>query len=296
MLTNLFWAINATLARGYVNEVAPVAMNLFRWLGAFIILTPFALRNTLKLRADIKKSLLPLIGLAILSITLYNSLLYLSAHFTTAINITLINTLIPVATLLFAWRILANKPQLMQLVGMAVSIVGVLLILTQGEIQRLVSLSFSQGDLFMVAAVAVWALFTVLLRKLSLPFTPIVMLYLLILFGLPFLMLAYVIEALFFQFYWPSIEHIGLLAYLWIFPSLLAYLFWTNGVQKIGAEGASLSINLMPFFGALLAILFLGESIYWFHIIGGLCSLLGMLLALVPVHKLLEYLGFQGVN
>jgi len=285
VLTNLFWAINATLARGYMDQVAPIAINLFRWLGAFVLLTPFALPGTIKNWPVIRPKLLPLTGLAILSITLYNSLLYFSANFTTAVNITLINTLIPVATLLIAWRVLGNRPRLLQLIGITVSIIGVLLILTQGQLLQLLTLSLGQGDLLMLAAVTSWSLFTVLLKKISIKLSPIIVLYVLIMLGLPFLIFAYGIEALFFRFYWPSLSHMGLLAYLWVFPSILAYIFWTYGVQKIGAEVASLSITLMPLFGAILAITFLGESIYWFHIAGGMCSLFGMILALISPEK-----------
>ena len=286
LMTNLFWAINAILARGFMPEVAPIAMNLFRWLGAFLILTPFALPRMIKSWPVIRPHLFPLSGLAILSIVFYNSLLYLAANFTTAVNITLINTLIPIATLLIAWRVLGNRPRLLQSIGMAISILGVLLILTKGHLAHLLSLKFSQGDLFMIAAVVVWALFTVLLKKLSLKLPAITVLYVLVMLGLPFLMLAYAIEAMFFKFYFPSFEHLNLFAYLWIFPSILAYIFWTNGVVRLGAESASLSITLMPLFGAALAIIFLNESIYWFHIAGGICSLIGMLLALLPVNKL----------
>jgi len=293
LMTNLFWAINAILARSYMPEVAPIAMNLFRWFGVFILLTPFCLPRVIKNWPMIRPHLLALSGLAILSIVFYNSLLYLAANFTTVVNITLINTLIPIATLLMAWRVLGNRPRLMQFLGMVISILGVLLILTKGQLLHLLSLKFSQGDLLMVAAVVVWALFTVLLKKLSLKLSSINVLYLLIMLGLPFLMVAYAIEAVFFKFYLPSFEHISLFAYLWVFPSILAYIFWTNGVLRLGAESASLSITLMPLFGAVLAIIFLDESIFWFHIAGGVCSLLGMLFALLPANKLAVFFKFN---
>ncbi|MEJ6120559.1 DMT family transporter [Vibrio sp. 2-Bac 85] len=293
LMTNLFWAINAILARSYMPEVAPIAMNLFRWFGVFILLTPFCLPRVIKNWAMIRPHLSALTGLAILSIVFYNSLLYLAANFTTVVNITLINTLIPIATLLMAWRVLGNRPRLMQFLGMVISILGVLLILTKGQLLHLLSLKFSQGDLLMVAAVVVWALFTVLLKKLSLKLSSINVLYLLIMLGLPFLMVAYAIEAVFFKFYLPSFEHISLFAYLWVFPSILAYIFWTNGVLRLGAESASLSITLMPLFGAVLAIVFLDESIFWFHIAGGMCSLLGMLFALLPANKLAVLFKFN---
>ena len=293
LMTNLFWAINAILARSYMPEVAPIAMNLFRWFGVFILLTPFCLPRVIKNWAMIRPHLLALTGLAILSIVFYNSLLYLAANFTTVVNITLINTLIPIATLLMAWRVLGNRPRLMQFLGMVISILGVLLILTKGQLLHLLSLKFSQGDLLMVAAVVVWALFTVLLKKLSLKLSSINVLYLLIILGLPFLIVAYAIEAVFFKFYLPSFEHISLFAYLWVFPSILAYIFWTNGVLRLGAESASLSITLMPLFGAVLAIVFLDESIFWFHIAGGMCSLLGMLFALLPANKLAVLFKFN---
>lgn len=288
-LTNLFWAINATLARGYVGEIPPIAMNTFRWLGAFVLLTPFALPNLLKNWSLIRFKFLPLFGLAILAISLYNSLLYISANFTSTINITLINTLIPVFTSLIAWKLLNNRPKIMQIIGLLLSMLGVLLILTQGNINTLLTLAFSQGDLIMLAAVACWALFTVLLKKLDIKLSPITLLYTLIVLGLPALTLAYLLELYFYRFYIPSLSEFGLFAYLWIFPSLLAYVFWTNGVHRLGAQAASLSINLMPLFGAVLAITFLGESIYWFHIVGAICSLLGMVLAFGPPNWMVRY-------
>ncbi len=281
-LTNLFWAINATLARGYFTEVAPIAMNTFRWLGAFVLLTPFALRGLIRNWPQIRPKLLPLSGLAICSITLYNSLLYLAANYTTTVNITLLNTMIPVFTLIAAWRLLGNKPRAMQVIGMLVSISGILLILTQGQFDLLLAISFSKGDLVMLVAVACWALYTVLLKRINLQLSPITLLYLLILLGLPWLLLGYGIEAWLFRAYWPSPDHLGLMAYLWVFPSIIAYIFWTQGVRHVGPEGASLSVNLMPLFGAVLAITFLGESIHWFHLAGAACSLLGMVLALGP--------------
>lgn len=281
-LTNLFWAINATLARGYFTEVAPIAMNTLRWLGAFVLLTPFALKGLIHNWPQIKPKLLPLSGLAFLSITLYNSLLYLAANYTTTVNITLLNTMVPVFAIIAAWRLLGNKPRAMQLTGMLLSIIGILLILTQGQLDRLLAISFSQGDLLMLTAVACWAMYTVLLKRIDLQLSPITLLYLLILLGLPWLLLGYAIESWFFRAYWPSPDHLGLMAYLWLFPSIIAYIFWNQGVRYVGAEGTALSTNLMPLFGAALAVTFLDESIHWSHLAGAACSLFGMVLALGP--------------
>ena len=278
-LTNLFWAINATLARSYVDEVTPIAMNLFRWFGAFLILTPFAWRGVRSSWPQIRPRLLPLSGLAACSIALYNSLLYLAANFTTTVNITLLNTMIPVFTLIIAWRLLGNRPRLLQIIGMLASMIGVLMILTQGQLDRLLSVSFGKGDLFMLAAVTSWAFYTVMLKRIDIELSSITLLYVLIMLGLPMLVIGYGFEIWLYRFYWPSITHIGLLAYLWVFPSLLAYIFWVQGVRRIGAEGASLSTNLMPIYGAALAITFLGETIHWYHLAGAACSLVGMILA-----------------
>jgi len=296
VLTNLFWAINATLARGYVEEIPPIAMNTIRWLGAFVILTPFALPNLLENRSLVRCKLLPLMGLAILAISLYNSLLYIAANFTSTINITLINTLIPIFTSLIAWKLLNNRPNAMQIMGLMISMCGVLLILTQGKLTTLLTLAFSQGDLFMLAAVVIWALFTVLLKKLNIQLSPITLLYTLIALGLPFLMFAYLLEMVFYRLYIPSMSELDVFAYLWVFPSIFAYVFWTNGVRRLGAETASLSINLMPLFGAVLAITFLGESIHWFHIVGGTCSLLGMVLAFGPPEWMVRYIRLAKIK
>lgn len=247
-----------------------------------MLLTPFAWRGLVANWSQIRPKLLPLTGLEACSVTLYNSLLYLAANFTTTVNITLLNTMVPVFTLIAAWRVLGNRPRLLQIIGMLVSMTGVLLILTQGQLDRLLSVSFSRGDLFMLGVVASWALYTVLLKRVDISLSPITLLYVLILPGLPLLILAYGVEAWLYRFYWPPLEQLGLFTYLWVFPSIIAYIFWLQGVRHVGAEGVSLSVNLMPLFGAALAITFLGESIHWFHLAGGACSLLGMVLALGP--------------
>jgi drug/metabolite transporter (DMT)-like permease len=275
----LAWAGNALIARASAGLLPPVGLSFWRWTTALLILLPFTARGVWRHRQVLLERRWQVIALSALSISSYNTLLYLAAQSTTAINITLVNTGLPVAAFIWTLIILRELPTRATVLGALLSFCGLLVILTTGQPQRVLEFQFNPGDLIMVFAVLVWGLYSVLLRRWMLPVPGLTQLAALLLCGVPLLLPFYLWE---FSQVGPmplSLHTAGAVGYTAIFASLVAYLAWNNGVKVLGPGTASLFSYLMPVFTALLGVLLLGEVLRWYHVVGGTLTFLGLLLA-----------------
>lgn len=279
VLTNLFWAGNAILARAVVDDIPPLTLSFWRWLIAFVLILPFGLHHIVQQQREIRCNIKLLCLLAVLSITIYNSVLYLSAHTTTAINITLVSATLPFITLLLAWFIIKQIPNHWQWAGIILSLSGVFIIISRANWQTIVGLSFSNGDILILGIVFCWALYSVLLRKYPIKIHPVGLLTVLIALGTLFILPFYLMEVSVLGAFTMQVEYFFVFAYIGIFPSLLAYLFWNYSISIVGPNMAALSNYLMPVFAALIAIPLLGEQLHLFHFLGGSLVLLGLYLA-----------------
>ena len=279
VLCTLAWAGNALVARATAGILPPIGLSFWRWTTALLLLLPFTLRG-LWLHRHALASRWPRVAvLAGLSISSYNTLLYLAAQSTTAINITLVNTGLPVAAFLWSIVLLRLWPTRMTLLGAGLSFLGLLVILTLGEPARLLSLTFNSGDLIMVIAVFTWGLYSVLLRKWALPVPGMIQLSAMLIFGVPLLLPFYLWELTRTRGMPLAIESALAVAYTAVFASIVAYLAWNNGVKVLGPASASLFSYLMPVFAALLSVVLLGEALRWYHLVGGTFTFVGLLLA-----------------
>ncbi len=279
VVCTLAWAGNALVARATAGLLPPVGLSFWRWTMALLLLLPFTWRALWSHRQVLIIRWLRVAVLAALSISSYNTLLYLAAQSTTAINITLVNTGLPVAAFIWSIVLLRQWPTWMTLLGAALSFIGLLLILTLGEPARLLTLTFNPGDLIMVVAVLAWGLYSVLLRKWVMPVPGIVQLSAMLLFGVPLLLPFYLWELSQTGAMPVSTDTVLAVGYTAIFASLVAYLAWNNGVRVLGPATASLFSYLMPVFAALLSVALLGETLHWYHLAGGSLTFLGLLLA-----------------
>jgi drug/metabolite transporter (DMT)-like permease len=279
VVCTLAWAGNALIARATAGFLPPVGLSFWRWTTALLLLLPFTARGLWQHRVELQAHWKQILVLAALSISTYNTLLYLAAQSTTAINITLVNTGLPVAAFLWSVILLRQWPARGTLIGTLLSFCGLLLILTAGDPARLSALSFNPGDLIMLVAVLAWGLYSVLLRRWPLPVPGLTLLAAMLLAGVPLLLPFYLWE--FGQTgSLPLTPHsLGAIAYTAVLASLMAYLAWNNGVRVLGPATASLFSYLMPVFAALLGVLLLGEALYWYHFLGGALTFLGLLLA-----------------
>lgn len=281
VLGSVFWAGNALVARAVRDDIPPLSLSFWRWSLALVLLLPFVAPTLWRERERIRRGGWRLLVLAAVGIGIYNSLLYSAAHTTEAINLTLVSTCLPLATFLGAGLLLGEWPRRGAWIGLAIAAAGLLLLISRGELQRLLALQFNNGDLLMLLAVFDWALYSLLLRRwaawVELP--SLALLGLMIALCLPMLLPFYLYELATVGGFEVSAANLGAIAYTAVFASLVAYFAWTNGVRVIGASKAALSSYLMPVFTALLGWLLLDEQLQSFHWIGAALIFSGLLLA-----------------
>ncbi|WP_434457937.1 DMT family transporter [Stutzerimonas urumqiensis] len=281
LLACLFWAGNALVARAFFEDIPPLALSFWRWVLALSILLVFVGRDMWHHRSALRRAGWRLWVIAALGIASYNSLLYSAAQTTPAINISLVNTCLPLATFIGGGLLLGEWPRRRAWVGLAIAAVGLLLLISRGEWANLAGLQFTPGDLVMLVAVVVWALYTLLLRRwgsyLTVP--PLVLLTALVTIGTPLILPFYLWELSHVGGFEPSLPNLAAIVYTALFASLIAYLAWNNGVKVVGAAKAAITSYSMPVFVAILGWLLLGEALQPYHWVGGGLIFGGLLLA-----------------
>ncbi|QLC73820.1 DMT family transporter [Pseudomonas sp. LPB0260] len=281
LLAVLCWSGNALVARAFVSEIPPFALSFWRWSLALALLLPFVAAPLWRHRAALRDAGWRLLVLGGLGIAAYNSLLYSAAQTTVAINITLVNTCLPLMTFIGAGLLLGEWPQPRAWWGMGLAAIGLLVLIGQGSLAALMALSFNPGDLIMLLAVADWALYSLLLRRWAsylLPIPPLALLGAFMLLGLPLILPFYLVELARGAHFVVTPGTLGAIGYTAVFASLLAYLAWNHGVRVLGAAKAALANYLMPVFTAVLGWLLLGEGLQPFHWFGGGLIFAGLLL------------------
>ncbi|NVN99992.1 MAG: DMT family transporter [Geobacteraceae bacterium] len=281
VLATLFWAGNFVLGRAVHELIPPVALVFWRWAGALLILLPFALKHV---RTDwplLRKHWLQLFIYAVLGVSCFNTFIYLAMHTTTATNALLLNSTIPVVIVLLSVLFGRTMIPARQWLGMAVSLAGVITIICKGNAGLLRSLSFNPGDLWVMLAVVSWALYTWLLRNRPAGMHPFSFLSAIIFLGLIPLAPLYAIELArgLKMIYGPATA--ASLAYVALFPSILSFVFWNQAVAETSPSRAGLFLHLMPVFGTLLSIAFLGETLHTYHLPGILMIFSGIWLTTV---------------
>ncbi|MCW3150857.1 DMT family transporter [Stutzerimonas stutzeri] len=281
------WSGNALVARAFYDEIPPLGLSFWRWVLATGLLLPFVMRSIWRHRSALLAAGWRLPVLAACGIASYNSLLYSAAQSTEAINLTLVNTCLPLATFLGAGVLLGEWPLRRAWFGMAVAAAGLLYLISRGSWATFSSLSFKTGDLLMLAAVLIWALYTLLLRRWAcfLPIPPLTLLGVLMLLGVPLILPFYLLELNRVGGFAATPGNLGAIAYTAVFASLIAYLAWNHGVKVLGAAKAAMTSYLMPVITAALGWLLLGEALQPFHWIGGALIFSGLLLATRPAFR-----------
>lgn len=284
LIAVLCWSGNALVGRAFHDSIPPLSLSFWRWVLATSLLLPFVAKGIWAHRATLRAAGWRLPVLAAMGIASYNSLLYTAAQSTEAINLTLVNTCLPLATFIGAGFLLGEWPLRRAWFGMAVAAGGLLYLISRGSWQTFASLSFQRGDLIMLLAVLAWALYTLLLRRWArhLLVPPLVLLGVLMLLGLPLILPFYLLELGRVGGFALTPSNLAAIGYTAVFASLVAYVGWNHGVKVVGAGRAAMVMYLMPVFTALLGWLLLGEALRTFHWIGGALIFAGLLLATRP--------------
>jgi len=278
-LANLMWSGNWILGRALRESFDPIALNFWRWLVALLILAPFAAGAAWQKRAVIRRNAGLLTFLALSGVAAFQSLVYLGLESTTAINAVLINASAPVFIVICSWAVDRERAGWRQIAGMLVSFLGVLVIVCQGEAARLLQLEVHRGDAWILLAMPIWGIYSVLVRRCPPELRGAALTFVLAVIGVAILVPLYFASAPRGPLLWPSEAEAAAVLYVAIAASVLAFIFWNRGVAVVGANAAGFTLPLLPVFGTVLAILVLGESFRGFHGAGFATILAGVLLA-----------------
>ena len=277
-LTMLMWSANGIAGRVAIGEVSPMVIVTLRWLISCSLLFAFAFSRIREDWTVLKHHIVRLVLGAIFGFTGFNALFYLSAHHTSAVNMTILQGALPIFVLMGAAIFQHTPLTLLQAIGIPFTLAGVIAVASQGELDVLLNFNFNIGDIGLVIACLSYAIYTLMLRnrpKVSgIGFFAIVAMAAFIT-SLPLLGL----EMALGEAQWPTFEGWMIVAFIGICPSLLAQLFFLKAVELIGPGRAANFTNLVPIFGPLLAIILLGEPFHLYHAVALMLVLGGITLA-----------------
>ena len=280
LASSLFWSGNFFTGKvASLYNLSPFKLSFLRWLLAFLLLFPFTYNRIVKDYKKYKKNLPYILITSILGITIFNSFTYLSLQTSMVINSSIMTSITPLLIIFFSWFIFKTQTNFMQFFGIILSIIGVLLIISKANIANLVNLDFTSGDLWMLAAVFSWGLYSVLLKKIDKSLSQLATLEVMIFFGLIFISPFYIIESINNSYLPKDLNEVLMISYVAIFASITSFFSWNKGVSILGANKASLFLHLIPVFSSIWAIIFLKENFSFFHLLGTTFIIIGIILS-----------------
>ena len=280
ILATLFWSGNFIVGKAAsLFEIPPFTLNFYRWTFAWLILAPFTLKEIIKKKNYILNNIKLILILGITSITVFNSIVYYSLNFTQVISGVLMISTIPVMIIFFCWVFKIEKTNFYQLLGVLFSLMGVVVIVTNADVNKLLNLNFNKGDLWMVIAMLSWAMYSALLRKKKFKLSQISLLQTIISAGLILLLPAYLIEMALGYRVSIHLPFILTLTYVVLFPGLASFFFWIKGISIIGSNRSGIFLHLMPIFSTIMAMLIFKEKFMTFHLIGAALIITGIILS-----------------
>jgi len=278
-LTAFFWSLNWVIGRAIVGHVTPFALTYIRWIVALSLMLPFAWPAIRAHKDVIRRDWKMIVWLGFWGTGLHNAFAYVGLQYTTATNGVILNSSIPILIILLGWLIYRETITRLQALGVAISLAGILVIISRGDPAVLASFEMNQGDLIVLFGMVFWAAYTVFLRMKPAELPGLTLLACCGVVGVTLLFPLMLFELLFLggrvEF---TAATMAAMLYVGIFPSFVGYVFWNRGVQEVGPNVAGIFVHLMPAFGAILAWLFLDERIYLFHVAGIALILAGIAL------------------
>lgn len=275
LIAVLLWSINAIVNKAASTAIDPAAISFYRWALALLVMTPFVLRSVLRNFKMIRKHWWQLAILGALGMMLYQSLAYYAAHSVSATFMGIMNSMIPLLTVIISIFVLRVIPTVGIVLGSILSLCGLVWLVSQGSPSALFSQGLGQGEAMMLVASAAYALYGVLTKRWSIQLSSWDSLYVQVFFGVimlfPNFLLAEDVSL--------NSQNIGLVVFAGIAASIIAPALWIQGVMRLGANTTSIFMNLAPVFTAIIAIFALGEELKSYHLIGGGVVLLGVMLA-----------------
>ena len=279
-LTVTFWAGNFVVGKfASLYEVPPFSLNFYRWFFAWLILAPFTLPEIIKKKDYIIDNYKLFIVLGVTSITIFNSIVYYSLNFTQVISGVLMISTIPVMIMFFSSIFKIEKTNIFQIIGVILSFLGVIIIITKANFEILKNLNFNKGDITMVIAMFSWALYSTLLKRQKYEISQLSLLQVVMSFGLVFLIPVYIIEyQLGFRITLDKPFYL-ILSYVVLLPGLASFILWIKGISMIGANRSGVFLHLMPILSAIMAMIIFNEKFMFYHMLGACFIIIGILLS-----------------
>jgi len=278
-LAPLFWAGNFVFGKPLAEALPPFGINLIRWVLACIVLVPLTLALEGRFPRPARRLWPSLVTMAITGVLLFNALVYLSLEYTTSTNAALINGATPILTMILAATVGFDRLTGRRVSGALVSLAGVGWIVSRGSLEALLNLSFNRGDLIMLVAALLWAVYTILVNRFTRALSPLATMTLITVLALPLLGVIGVYE-LATRPVGPITPVVVLgLIYVGTIASVAAFMAWSVGIRGVAAARGSVFLNLIPVFTAVIAVIALGERPGLAQLIGGLLVICGVTLA-----------------
>ena len=275
-----FWAGNFIIGKAAsINEIPPISLNLYRWLIAWFVLLPFTYKELIQKKKYILKNFGIFIILGITAVSIFNSALFYSLKFTQVITGVLMISVVPVMIIFFSALLKIEKTNIFQIFGVALSLTGVVFIITKADIEILKNLDFNRGDLTMLIAMFSWSIYSALLKKKKYELSQITLLQVVIGFGVIILIPFYFIDINIGNEIKFDMPFFLILTYVIFFPGLISFFLWIKGVGLIGANRAGVYLHLMPILGAIMAMIIFDEKIMFYHFVGAIFIVSGIFLS-----------------
>lgn len=266
--TTALWGSNGVVSRALMDTVPPVVMAAARWAVVLVVLLPLVWPERRAIIHTLRHDWKLLLALTVLGSAPQTALVYSGLAASTAIHLGLLNSTIPVFIILISWGWYARRPSRLEVMGLAISLTGVFLILAHGDLRSLLRLQFNHGDLLMLGAVVVWAIYTLRLKDRPQSLSLFAFVFVLALIGeLLTLPLAAIQWARAGGVHLGTREWLGLL-YIGSVATLVSSVLFSYGVERVGAVRAGILIHLMPVFSSAFAALFIGERLFPYHAAG----------------------------
>ena len=279
-LCAFFWSGNFIVGKfATLYEVPPLTLNFLRWLIVWIILIPFTFRDILKNIKVIKKNFYPILLMSITSISIFNSVVYYSLNFTQVLNGALMISTIPVLIVFISFLFKTEKINFSQVLGLILSITGVLTIITRLDFTKLIHLDLNKGDLWLLVAMLSWAIYSTMLRTHKTDLKYLSFISVIVSIGLIFLFPQFLLEINNHQIIRFNFPVFLITSYVVLFAGLGSYVLWNKAVVIVGPNKAGIFLHLMPVFSSFMAIFLLNEKLMNFHIIGAIVIIVGIYLS-----------------
>lgn len=277
ILAPLLWSGNVFIGSALKNTIPPFTLAFYRWLWVVILLSPFVLKSLLTQLAIIKANFVKILLLSFFSVSCYSSLLYMALHHTDVINAGMINAIVPMMILFLSSVIGLEGLDLKKILAGVISLFGVSIIILKGHLFSVENVHFNRGDLLVLGACLCWAVYSVLLHLFKIKLSPFVFLYTTACIGSVLLFPFSLHEMIQANNYFLTDHSLGALLYIALFTSILGYTCWNQGVKRIGSSKSAVYYNLLAPFSAMWGILFLHESLRWYHLMGFACIFFSIL-------------------